>query len=227
VSRSNLFFGLVLIGIGTLLLLDQFDMVDGWAVLAEWWPVIVMIVGLGQLVIRPRNAIGGLLLVAVGGVLLLWTLGIVEGIGLLWPVVLIVVGAWLLFGRRSAGASVGPGVDVVAFFDDRWDVASGTFRGGEIVTIFGDADYDLRDVTPEDDELDMQITTIFGDVDLTIPETWDVRVSGPEMFGDVNLHGRTRTDAPEVLLRIHVVTIFGDVDITTAAPRSLPAAALR
>lgn len=223
-NRSNLFVGLVLIAIGTLFLLDQLEVVEAWPLIVEWWPSVVIVAGLSQLATRPRNPVGALTIAAIGGVLLLWTLGLVDGIGLLWPVLLIALGLWLVVGRRSVRAARrGEGVEVLALFGDHREAVAGGFAGGEVVTLFGDAALDLRDTEPSDTELALQVTTVFGDVALTVPQTWDVRVSGPEIFGDVTLTGATEGRAPAAVLRLHVVTVFGDIDIRTVAARSADA----
>jgi hypothetical protein len=216
-NRSSLFFGLVLIAVGTLFLLDQFDMVDAWPLVADWWPTVVILAGLTQAVTRPRNPVGGAVVATVGFVLLLWTLGVTEGIALLWPVLIIGLGLWLLFGRGWSRSHWDDAVEVVALFDDRRAAPTGSFSGGEIVTVFGDAAMDLRDVTPDSPEPTLLVTTVFGDVTLTIPGSWDVRVSGPEIFGDVSLEGPIARENPSAVLRLRVVTIFGDVRVRTVA----------
>jgi hypothetical protein len=219
-TRTTLFFGLALIALGILLLLDQAGSVDSWSVLADWWPSLVILAGLAQITTRPHNVTGGLLLAAVGGVLLLWTVGPLTGIGLLWPVLLIVLGAWLIVGRAGSGGRSADGTTLSALFDDRHARPTGPFSGGEITTLFGDAELDLRFVEPSAEEVPLQVTTIFGDVDLVIPATWDIRVSGPEIFGDVALEGATRRGDPETVLRLQVFTIFGDIGIRTVPVRS-------
>jgi hypothetical protein len=44
---------------------------------------------------------GALILIGIGLFLLLANLGIIAGIGRLWPLILVVVGLWLLFGRSQ------------------------------------------------------------------------------------------------------------------------------
>lgn len=44
---------------------------------------------------------GALILIGIGVFLLLTNLGIIAGIGRLWPLILVVIGLWLLFGRGA------------------------------------------------------------------------------------------------------------------------------
>jgi hypothetical protein len=223
-NRSRLTLGPTFVAVGVLALAGQAGRVDAWAVLADWWPLLVLLFGVGQLVGRPRNATGGGISLVVGAGLLAYTLGAVDSLALLWPLLLVGLGLWLLVAHprlsRAQGAS---GTDLVAVFDDRdVHVPPGTFPGGAVTTVFGDVDLDLSRVTLPDGEATLQVTTIFGDVDVLVPPDWEVSVNGPEIFGSVRVPPAPAAGPDDTVrspvLRLRTATVFGDLTVRAARP---------
>jgi hypothetical protein len=105
----GLFWGLALIAIGTLFLLDRFGMTDVDFVIHRFWPLLVILLGVSKLV-RGGQAWSALWLIAIGVWLQLTTLHV---FGLTfhssWPLLLIILGA---------------GMVVRTFFDVGGDVGS-------------------------------------------------------------------------------------------------------
>ena len=101
-GRQNLWGAFVLgIGIfafGMILILDNFGVIDG-SVLALWWPLLLIVVGVSHLVESPsvRKIGWGLSWIAVGAIILLENLGLIAvGIEVLWPVVIVILGTNLV-----------------------------------------------------------------------------------------------------------------------------------
>ena len=224
-TRSRLVLGLVLIALGVLLLLDQAGRLTVWEVIADWWPTIVIACGVAQLVTRPRNTLGGVVLCLLGGALLLWTLGVVASVAVVWPVLLIAAGLWLLAGRLGrAGTRRAGGLEVNAIVDDRKElVAEGPFTGGSVTALLGDVALDLGRSTLDADGATLDVITVFGDVEITVPAAWQVTASGPELFGDVALRGASTPPSGAPVLHLRVFTVFGDVEVHSApAGRAAP-----
>jgi hypothetical protein len=100
--------GLGVFALGVILILDNFGVIDG-SVLVPYWPVLLIVLGISHLV-GPSSArkLGwGLSWIAVGAIILLNNLGVIAvGIEVLWPVVLVILGANLVFRgtrRRERG----------------------------------------------------------------------------------------------------------------------------
>lgn len=93
--------GLGIFALGVILILDNFGVIDG-SVLAPYWPVLLIVVGVSHLV-EPSSArkLGwGLSWIAVGAIILFNNLGVIAvGIQVLWPVVLVILGANLVVSR--------------------------------------------------------------------------------------------------------------------------------
>ena len=100
--------GLGVFALGVILILDNFGVIDGSG-LVPYWSVLLIVLGISHLV-GPSSArkLGwGLSWIAVGAIILLNNLGVIAvGIQVLWPVVLVILGANLLFcgvRRRTRG----------------------------------------------------------------------------------------------------------------------------
>src|SRR5512144_2345328 len=100
-ANAGLVPGLILVGIGALVFLNNLHIVY----LREWlqyWPVILVAVGVVKLVDSSETPgrIGGGILIVVGAILLARNLGFVDmRLRDMWPLILIAVGLYLLFQR--------------------------------------------------------------------------------------------------------------------------------
>lgn len=225
-TRRPVLAGVVLVALGVLLLLDEFGTLAAGELIATWWPLAVIGSGLAKMALPPRSVGGGGVVVAVGAVLQLWRLEVIDDLSLLWPVLLLTLGGWLLLGRyarrpdpellgvESVGGA-GEQIDVVTVFSDRHvRLAPGSFRGGSVVTIFGDVELDLAAAVPTG-KAKLDGVTIFGDVELTVPSSWEVTSSGATILGDVRVDPPTlpQDGGPSPVLRLELVTVFGDVRV--------------
>lgn len=212
--------GAALVVIGALFLLGEFDVVaDPGAVLRAWWPLVFVAIAVSLAIEQRRIGAGPLLFAGLGLVLLGATTDLVALDGrIVWPVLLIAVGAWLVLrpARVVSGRSdvEGPRIDVTAVFEDRTvRSAAIALQGGSLTSIFGDVDLDLRDAEPDGDAT-VDVTAIFGDVDLTVPADWRVLVSASTLFGDVDHRPPPHPAASESpLLRVRGFSLFGDVTV--------------
>ena len=94
----RIIIGILIVAAGVLLLLDKMDIgVD--VRLGDYWPVILIVIGLGK-IIQPkeyRRIYGGIVIAAIGGLFLLNNLGYIHfWFNELWPVLLILLGIEML-----------------------------------------------------------------------------------------------------------------------------------
>ena len=91
--------GLGILVLGVVLILDNFGVFNA-SVIAPYWPLLLMVVGLSHLVgpTSARKVGWGLSWMAVGAIILLKNIGVIAiGIGVLWPVVIVILGVTLVF----------------------------------------------------------------------------------------------------------------------------------
>lgn len=206
--------GLAVVGVGllvagVLLLLDQLGVADTTAVVADWWPVVVVGLGLGQLYERRWGS--GAVTVVVGLVLLAWTSDVadVNPIALLGPVLLIVIGGAVLVasGRVVSGGEVGP---VAVFGSGRLEGGPAEVADRTTYAVFGDVDVTLTgDGT---DDIGLSTITVFGDTKVHVPPGWRIDNRTVTLFGDSKAPG---VPGPETgpTIELTGLVLFGDLKI--------------
>ncbi len=219
-TRSRLVIGSLFIVFGVLLLADQTGALDAGDVLSRWWPLVLVVIGVAKLLTRPRGPVAGMLLIAVGSVLLLWRLEIIDTLGYVWPLGLVALGVWVMVRRPGRGRDGGHLTDdevTVVLGDRRARAAAGPLAIRDVTCVLGDVDLDLRDARIVG-RASMKVVCVLGDVDLEVPPEWAVSVRGPEVLADVKVRtdGGRAADAPA--LDLEVVAVLGEVTVR-ATPR--------
>ena len=145
-----LIVGLALVALGALFFLEQTGSIDAGSVIGDWWPIVIVGVGLVQLAERPRAPVGPLIVVAFGGILLLSQLDLVspDVWSYAWPIFLVVVGILILLRLPGRGGVAGDADEVVrasaVFGSHEVAVRSQRLRGGSATALFGGVVLDLR-----------------------------------------------------------------------------------
>lgn len=147
---ARAFFGLVIVVVGSLLLLDNLDVLDAGEAIGDWWPAAIIVGGILALIANPRHWVMPLILVGGGAVVLLRTTGVIDTLNVLLPAALILVGLLVLFGRGLGTRSntMDDRVNTFNLFSGSEIASNSTaFQGGRVGAIFGGAELDLRRAT--------------------------------------------------------------------------------
>ena len=197
--------------LGVLFTLDNLHILRAREVL-RFWPVALIAIGLVH-VSQAKTAagtVGGGVWILVGVVLLGGRLGLFHAnIFSLWPLILVLVGARIVWqttaGERAvdqgdAGATVSA-IAVMGGFERR--ITSHEFRGGEITTFMGGGKLDLRDAMPAGGQAVINIFAMMGGFEILVPETWRVISEVTPFMGGIEDKSRTSSQptAPCLILR--------------------------
>jgi predicted membrane protein len=226
--NHGIFFGVVVVAVGCLLLLDNLGIVrfhDLW----QYWPVLLIVWGASHLFDSrtPSGWIWGGMIALVGAFFLLDTLDIfVFNFAVVWPVLLIAFGVLVLVGalERSRfwpeGAPPIPSSPVVGthaiFSENRSGSDAKDFQGGEASAIFGAARFDLRNASMTADEARIHVDVIFGEAEVRVPETWNVISRAAVVFGGVDdktIHPKADPNVKTPRLVITGSVIFGAITL--------------
>lgn len=231
---NNMYAGVLLLGIGSLLLMRKFGLdLPGWLFS---WPMILVVVGFFVGAVNNFKDFSWIIISGIGGFFLIDRIYPELDFGdFIFPLAIIMVGLVVLVGsrrnwRRKKGYGYTyPGTDsqaqpitekdelldtVSVFGGVKKVVYSKSFKGGEIVNIFGGSDIDLTqaDFTGT---INIEVVQIFGGTKLIVPPHWEVRSSeSVAIFGGIDdKRSHHSVTNPEKILIISGTTVFGGLDI--------------
>ena len=97
------FSGVLLVVFGALFLADQLGALSFGHVFATWWPALLVLAGLLNLIERPAAPLGPIIMIAVGAGLLLANLHVIQfdRVFRLWPLLMIALGLNILFSPKN------------------------------------------------------------------------------------------------------------------------------
>jgi len=238
--------GGILIALGVLFTLDNFGVVDAGDVF-RYWPLFLVGLGLLKFVQsrHPEQRIGAAVLMGIGTLLLLRTLHVISfHIRDVWPIILVIGGGllvWRSVQRRDPGAvlasargqlpqpesgmapAVGAGGYVLNEFaflgGGERKIRTPDFRGGEVTAIMGGFEIDLRGAGIVGDEAVIEVFTLWGGVEIRVPEEWIVQIQATPILGGISetVTGPTvpaaPSSGPRKRLVIRGTAIMGGVEV--------------
>ena len=223
-QRSQFAIATVLIVLGVVFLLGNLDIinVDIGDLLSTWWPLILILLGVIGLFQARGTPVGSIFLIVIGGVFLLITNDVAD-FDILWPIVIIGAGLWILFhnrvsnrtSRRSTAAGVDKdSINVSALFSgSEQRVTSQSFQGGNVSASFGAVELDLRGARLAENAV-LNVNIFMGGVELSVPDEWVVNVNGSPVLGGIE-YSRTQPKVTESAptLTINASIAFGGLEI--------------
>jgi predicted membrane protein len=221
---GSLTFGIVLVVLGALFLLERQGIIPS-DMFYHLWPLIFVVIGLTRLFSgrNSKDRIWGVLLTSFGVLLLLGELGRPQfSFHRIWPFALIALGIFVVWSavqeRQPGTVSSDASLDSVNIFGGgQYRIGAKNFRGGRILAICGGFELDLRQADIEGAEAVIEVNALFGGGEIKVPETWHVVVSGMGIFGGYGDETRPPVANPAAssakTLILKGVAMFGGVGV--------------
>lgn len=203
---------LIILGSGFLLqTLGYFDF--GW-VLSQWWPAAIIIFGIIEFSKPSQRKIGPAIVILFGTILLFsrFNTSEVNFWGLFWPLVLLFIGASILFRQPGEKLIAEKSIQAFAFMSGvEKRLNTDGFVGGSSVTLFGGTVIDLRQAKLADNAT-LDLLTFAGGVEIYLPENCRVNNQVLVLLGGIE--DRTQEVAnPTQTLVLTGTVLMGGVDI--------------
>lgn len=226
-QRAGVLFGSVVLAVGVILLLNQQGILDAAQIFPFFWPVVFLAGGLLSLTRSTASGgrVWGGILTTAGILMFLDRLGYARfSFHALWPLVLIGVGLTLVWrtlegnAPASSGSSPVPDANLVnqfaAFGGGELKSDAKDFRGGEVLTVFGGYQVDLRKAAIARSPAILHANAMFGGIEIRVPRTWRVVLDGLPLLGgysDETEHPDAQGGAPVPELIVKGFASFGGV----------------
>lgn len=220
-ALSRNILGTVIAIIGAGLLFNTLNIVNIDTIVNNYWPIGISLVGLLLLISNWQSWPIAAFLISLGGLYQLREAGIVdvEPWSIVWPLVLLVIGVSLLFGRSYTGKRVSKAErdDITAILSGiSVDNSSKTFKQSNATAIMGGAKLDLRKADFKDNAL-IEVFAFWGNIEIVVPKNVVVRNQVTNIMGGIDnkIHQETAKNSP-------VLTIAGTVIMAGVSVRNTP-----
>lgn len=222
-KASSVLWGIVLIAAGAIWALNEFNITNINIFFGGWWTLFIIVpCGIGLFTEREKT--GNIIGIVIGVFLLLCCQDILS-FSMLWkllvPAIVVIVGLKMvltgLFGNKAneimkqlklEGKQPKSGFAAFSGCDMNFD--GEVFEGAELTAVFGGVKCDLRKAIIEKD-CAIQVSAIFGGVDVFVPAGINVKVNSTSIFGGVSNETTVHQNAPTIY--VSGTCIFGGVDI--------------
>jgi len=223
-NQGRIFLGILIIIIGLLFLLANLGKLDIGDIFSTYWPLILIFVGLWHLVAHDFRDTGfGIILIVIGAFFMLVNWNIFGGSvwRYFWPFLIIGAGLWIIF-KRGFKHHEGKVPSVKAKDLDAFTIFSGMkrrfdseeFRGGKATVLFGGIELDFTQAKLAEDKATLELTAVFGGIDIWVPNDWKVVVDSSSLFGGVeDKHRTVPSSEAKATLFVRATALFGGIEI--------------
>jgi hypothetical protein len=239
VLHPRLVLGLAILALGALLALESLNVFHLNIRWSEYWPVILIVLGLSKILQprrRHRNG-GGFILLFLGCWFLARNLTGHDLDRFFFPLLLLVVGGSLVFcsfGRRrgfagpATSSGLSPGADGSAASLHPFAILGGAratsssqeFLGGSATALLGSSIVDLRQAAiPAGQEAVIDATAFWGGVVILVPETWSVVLQGMPILGSFQDFTQAPPGGSTQRLVVRGIAIMGSVEARNRTER--------
>lgn len=188
--RARVMIGVLLIFIGALFLLNNYDIIF-FPFHMITWEYFFILFGL-LLFFLSNNKTAGVIFLAIG---------LFNLVPELWPLIFVLLGLYIILKSRhkhsyfhstefgtnetlKTGDSEKNFIEDVSIFGGGSKVYNiSNFKGGQVVSIFGGSDINLTGSKLADGENTLEITAIFGGTTIIVPSEWKIEIDVLSIFG--------------------------------------------
>jgi predicted membrane protein len=195
-TDKRVLLGGILILLGSIFLLNTMDILHfRFAHVVFSWPFIMLVIGLFVLINTEKKFLGGILS-GIGALFLLPRIfpEIDYDGGIIIPLFLIILGAYIIFKKRKVDTESGFEYETSKINKDKIDdvsifggghkiISSNNFQGGNVTAIFGGSEINLINCQLAEGENILDVLCVFGGTTIILPKEWNVVVNVTSILG--------------------------------------------
>ena len=222
---GNVLWGLVLIVIGLIIAGNVLGITDIDLFFDGWWTLFIIVpcfIGLFKEKEKTGNIVGLLI-----GIALLLACQDILNFELVWklllPAILVAIGISIIF-KDTIGGKVSKEIKKLneskpkdneycaTFSGQNLKFDGEKFTGTDLTAVFGGIKCDLRNAIIEENVV-INTSSIFGGIDIFVPENVKVKVKSSSIFGGVSDNKKHSQNENAPIVYINATCLFGGVEI--------------
>jgi predicted membrane protein len=222
-NQGRIFWGILLILLGVLFLLDQMDKLDFGDLVGRYWPVIFILMGI-SILLSPnfKNVGSGVFFILFGTFFLLVRMRIFDRAvwHYIWPLAIIAVGLWILFrpawrpDKKKMPEMAADDLNISQIFSgSARRIESQSFRGGKAEVVFGSAEIDLRGARLAGGQATLVLSAVFGGIEVFVPRDWQIVLEGSPVLGSIESRKKAAEAPPTQTLTVKGSAVFGSIEV--------------
>lgn len=223
---SSVIWGILLVVIGVILGGNAVGLFNIDIFFSGWWTLFIIIpcfIGL----ITDKDKTGSLIGLLIGVALLLACQDVIDFdllFKLIVPIIIVIIGLSLIF-KNVIGNEINKNIKELnekynnedgycsTFSSQNIKLGKEEFKGTNVNAIFGGVKLDLRDAIIKKDSV-INVTSVFGGVDILVPDDVFVEVKSNSIFGGVDNKVKNKNDEKKkATIYVNATCMFGGVDI--------------
>ncbi len=223
-TQGRIFWGLLLIVLGVLFLLDQMNRLDFGDLVGRYWPVVFILIGISILLSNNLKNVGsGVFFILFGAFFLLVRMRIFDQTvwHFVWPLAIIGVGLWILIrpawhpDKKNIHEMTADDLSISQVLSGTSrKVESQNFKGGKAEVVLGSAEVDFRGARLAGGQATLLLSVVLGNIELMVPHDWQVVLEGTPVLGSMDSRKRTIPDAEKTgTLFIKGSAILGSIEV--------------
>ena len=223
---GNVLWGILLIAVGIIVGGNALGITNINIFFDGWWTLFIIIPSFIW-IFNDEDKTGNLIGLLIGIALLLCCQDIIN-FDVVWklafPAILVLIGISLIFKDtfdrkvskeiKKLNQNKNKENEYCATFsgqDLKFDGEQ--FKGADLTAVFGGIKIDLKNAIISEDVV-INVSTIFGGIDLFVPENMKVKVKSSSIFGGVSDKKKNTVEAQDAhTIYVNATCIFGGVDI--------------
>lgn len=225
-NRENIFWGILLIVLGIIFGLNAMGITDINIFFRGWWTLFIILPSACGIIKSPTK-ITNYIWLLVGALLLLSTRGLIRlnyASKLIFPAILVFIGLGIIF-KDQVGTKANQKIKELSnknnkdgleeyyatFSGQDLNFKGDSFKGANLNAIFGGIELTLKEAEIAEDTL-INATSIFGGIDIIVPEKVNVKVKSTSLFGGTtNKVKDEKENVPTIYIKSF--NLFGGVEI--------------
>lgn len=220
---SKSLWGIIFIIVGLILGLNALEITNINIFFDGWWTLFIIVPCFINLFDEREDKTGNLIGLGIGLSFLLAAQNIIRFemiLKLIVPFILVMIGISFLFGDKMK-KKVTEKVNninkndleniIATFSEQKVHKDNETFKGANLEAIFGSVTLDLRKASFNKETI-IKASSIFGSIDILLPDDVNVEVKATPIFGSVSNKLRNQKENKKTIY-IDAFCLFGGVDI--------------